>query len=242
MLSFKLWNKISRSTFDFLPHVQSGLRLMKFILPKFKKFILLVILSPILNISHWQMFELLSQFSWKPCSLFELCDELQMPQFMPTPECDWRDYCQEPASLPEMPFTQCPLPPRSLPWQSPAIENGTAFHVWTVVMASAWRACVCFTCSSVCTGYQLRASIYSSYSPADSQPSPFALDASLRSAEALSGVSVFPVRNPSSCGTYVRIYPLNLQKETVQTSQDISKGIFSRQSTRKHAHLPVSLH
>lgn len=41
-------------------------------------------------------------------------------------------------------------------------------------------------CSSVCPGYQLRASIYS-YGPADSQPSPFTLDASIRSAEALSG-------------------------------------------------------
>lgn len=42
------------------------------------------------------------------------------------------------------------------------------------------------TCSSCCAGYQLRASIYS-YGPADSQPSPFSLDASIRSAEALSG-------------------------------------------------------
>lgn len=40
--------------------------------------------------------------------------------------------------------------------------------------------------SSVFAGYQLRASIYS-YGPADSQPSPFTLDASIRSAEALSG-------------------------------------------------------
>lgn len=48
--------------------------------------------------------------------------------------------------------------------------------------------CLCwaFIWSSVCAGYQLRASIYS-YGPADSQPSPFALDASIRSAEALSG-------------------------------------------------------
>ncbi|KAI4829161.1 hypothetical protein KUCAC02_023222 [Chaenocephalus aceratus] len=36
-------------------------------------------------------------------------------------------------------------------------------------------------------GYQLRASIYS-YGPADSQPSPFTLDASIRSAEALSDI------------------------------------------------------
>ncbi|XP_029286259.1 interferon regulatory factor 4-like [Cottoperca gobio] len=83
--------------------------------------------------------------------------QTQMPQYVPTPEVGWRDYCQEPASLPELPFTQCPCPPRSLPWQGPSMENG----------------------------YQLRASIYS-YGPADSQPSPFTLDASIRSAEALS--------------------------------------------------------
>ncbi|XP_045906752.1 interferon regulatory factor 4-like isoform X1 [Micropterus dolomieu] len=85
--------------------------------------------------------------------------QTQMPQYMPTPECGWRDYCQEQASLPELPFTQCPCPPRSLPWQGPSMENG----------------------------YQLRASIYS-YGPADSQPSPFTLDASIRSAEALSDI------------------------------------------------------
>lgn len=82
----------------------------------------------------------------------------QMPQYIPTPEGGWRDYCQEPASLPDLPFPQCPCPPRSLPWQGPSMENG----------------------------YQLRASIYS-YGPADSQPSPFTLDAGIRSAEALSG-------------------------------------------------------
>ncbi|KAF3690442.1 Interferon regulatory factor 4 [Channa argus] len=92
--------------------------------------------------------------------------QAQMPQYMATPECTWRDYCPEQASLPELPFAQCPCPPRSLPWQGPSMENG----------------------------YQLRASIYS-YGPADSQPSPFTLDASIRSAEALSDyrlhVSVF---------------------------------------------------
>nr|AFQ22942.1 interferon regulatory factor 4 [Monopterus albus] len=82
--------------------------------------------------------------------------QTQMPQYMAPVECGWRDYCQEQASLPELPFTQCPCPTRSLPWQSASIENG----------------------------YQLRASIYS-YGPADSQPSPFSLDASIRSAEAL---------------------------------------------------------
>ncbi|XP_031138326.1 interferon regulatory factor 4-like [Sander lucioperca] len=83
--------------------------------------------------------------------------QTQMPQYVPTPECGWRDYCPEQAALPELPYTQCPCPPRSLPWQGPSMENG----------------------------YQLRASIYS-YGPADSQPSPFSLDASIRSAEALS--------------------------------------------------------
>ncbi|XP_023284752.1 interferon regulatory factor 4 [Seriola lalandi dorsalis] len=82
--------------------------------------------------------------------------QTQMSQYMATPECGWRDYCQEQASLPELPFTQCPCPPRSLPWQGPSMENG----------------------------YQLRASIYS-YGP-DSQPPPFTLDASIRSAEPLS--------------------------------------------------------
>ncbi|XP_068175613.1 interferon regulatory factor 4-like isoform X2 [Antennarius striatus] len=97
--------------------------------------------------------------------------QTQMPQFLPTPECSWRDYCQDPAPLPELPFPQCPCPPRSLPWQGPPMENG----------------------------YQLRASIYS-YGAADGQPSPFALDASIRSAEALSDcrlqVSVFLGDNP----------------------------------------------
>nr|UNH56801.1 interferon regulatory factor 4b [Mastacembelus armatus] len=83
--------------------------------------------------------------------------QAQMPQYIATPECGWRDYCQEQASMPELPFTQCPCPPRSLTWQGSSVENG----------------------------YQLRASIYS-YGPADSQPSPFTLDASIRSAEALS--------------------------------------------------------
>lgn len=81
----------------------------------------------------------------------------QVPPQLPYPECSWRDYCQDSPSLSELPFTQCPCPPRSLPWQGPSMDNG----------------------------YQLRASIYS-YNPADSQPSPFSLDASIRSAEALS--------------------------------------------------------
>uniref|UniRef100_A0A3P9H169 Interferon regulatory factor 4b n=1 Tax=Oryzias latipes TaxID=8090 RepID=A0A3P9H169_ORYLA len=80
----------------------------------------------------------------------------QMTPYISSPECSWRDYCPEQTSLTELSFAQCPCPPRSLPWQTPSIENG----------------------------YQLRASIYS-YGP-DSQPSPFSLDASIRSAEALS--------------------------------------------------------
>ncbi|XP_047442290.1 interferon regulatory factor 4-like isoform X2 [Mugil cephalus] len=78
----------------------------------------------------------------------------QMPQYMQSAECSWRDYCPEQASLPELAFTQCPCPPRSLSWQAPSVENG----------------------------YQLRASIYS-YAAADSQPPPFTLDASIRSPE-----------------------------------------------------------
>lgn len=79
-----------------------------------------------------------------------LYDELQMSQFMPTPECDWRDYCQETASLPEMPFTQCPCPPRSLPWQTPTMENGTTLHAWTGVAASVSHVWVNLSCSCVC--------------------------------------------------------------------------------------------
>lgn len=65
-----------------------------------------------------------------PSSTQSICFEylfgdLQMQQFMPPSECEWRDYCQEVASMPEMPFTQCPCPPRSLPWQNPSMENGT---------------------------------------------------------------------------------------------------------------------
>nr|XP_057928288.1 interferon regulatory factor 4-like isoform X1 [Doryrhamphus excisus]XP_057928289.1 interferon regulatory factor 4-like isoform X1 [Doryrhamphus excisus]XP_057928290.1 interferon regulatory factor 4-like isoform X1 [Doryrhamphus excisus] len=82
--------------------------------------------------------------------------QTQMPQYIPPPECSWRDFSQEQTSLSELPFTQCPCPPRSLQWQVPPMDNG----------------------------YQFRASIYS-YGPADGQPSPFSLDASIRSAEAL---------------------------------------------------------
>ncbi|XP_057696878.1 interferon regulatory factor 4-like [Corythoichthys intestinalis] len=82
--------------------------------------------------------------------------QTQIPQYVPSPECGWRDFSQEYAPLPEIPFTPCPCPPRSLPWQGASVDNG----------------------------YQLRASIYS-YGSADSQPSPFSLDTSIRSAEAL---------------------------------------------------------
>ncbi|XP_071399781.1 interferon regulatory factor 4-like isoform X2 [Centroberyx affinis] len=88
---------------------------------------------------------------------FEDAALFKMPGYIPTPE--WRDYFQEQASLPELPFAQCPYPPRSLPWQPQPMENG----------------------------YQLKASFYS-YSAADNQPSPFTLDTSMRSAETLSDV------------------------------------------------------
>ncbi|KAF3835522.1 hypothetical protein F7725_028080 [Dissostichus mawsoni] len=87
--------------------------------------------------------------------------QTQMPQYMPTPEGGWRDYCQEPASLPEL-LTQCPCPPRSLPWQGPSMENGTLLHIQMIPAQSPI------------------------YSYADSQPSPFTLDTGIRSAEALS--------------------------------------------------------
>lgn len=85
--------------------------------------------------------------------------------------------------MPELPFAQCPCPPRSLPWQSPAIENGTSPPHHHPLPLCPSHLVLTFTPGP---GYQLRASIYS-YGPADSQPSPFTLDASIRSAEALSG-------------------------------------------------------
>ncbi|XP_051929552.1 interferon regulatory factor 4 [Hippocampus zosterae] len=82
--------------------------------------------------------------------------QTQTPQYLPSVECGWRDFGQDHPPLPELPFTQCPCPPRSLPWQGPSVDGD----------------------------YQLRASIYS-YGPADTQPSPFSLDSGFRSAEAL---------------------------------------------------------
>ncbi|XP_061831590.2 interferon regulatory factor 4-like [Nerophis lumbriciformis] len=88
--------------------------------------------------------------------------QTQMPQYIPSPEYGWRDLNQEQVSLPELPFTQCPCPPRSLSLPGPPMDNG----------------------------YQFRASIYS-YAPADAQPSPFSLDASIRSAEVLSDARLY---------------------------------------------------
>lgn len=72
-------------------------------------------------------------------------------------------------------------------WYQP-LNIGVSIHIsFSIVYANIFLyMCWPFDWSSVCTGYQLRASIYS-YSSADSQPSPFALDASIRSAEALTG-------------------------------------------------------
>ncbi|XP_077389834.1 interferon regulatory factor 4 [Festucalex cinctus] len=82
----------------------------------------------------------------------------QMPQYAASPDCGWRDFGQDHAALPELPFAQRPPPPhRGLPWQTSPVDNN---------------------------GYQLRASIYS-FGPAESQPSPFSLDGGVRPAEAL---------------------------------------------------------
>ncbi|XP_071262699.1 interferon regulatory factor 4-like isoform X1 [Salvelinus alpinus] len=92
----------------------------------------------------------------------------QMSGYMPSTERGWmKDYLPEQASLPELPYAQCPYPSRSLSWaQGPSMDNG----------------------------YQITGSFYT-YSATDAQPSPFTLDTSMRSAEALSDmrlhVSVF---------------------------------------------------
>ncbi|KAA8589371.1 hypothetical protein FQN60_012736 [Etheostoma spectabile] len=62
--------------------------------------------------------------------------QTQMPQYVPTPECGWRDYCQEQAALPELPYSQCPCPPRSLPWQGPSMENEPPFTRTVLLTAS----------------------------------------------------------------------------------------------------------
>lgn len=130
-----------------------------------------------------------------------LCLCLQMPQYMQSPECNWRDYCPEQPSLPELAFTQCPCPPRSLSWQPTSMENGTPLTSFSkkensssnrqvTALLTFYRVLVLssLVClPSACAGYQLRASIYS-YGPTDSQPAPpFTLDASIRSAEPFTG-------------------------------------------------------
>lgn len=92
------------------------------------------------------------------------------------------------------------LPPVPLSPPQPAVAEPLHGERYEAVAAAASVVCACVCVCvphlllCVCAGYQLRASIYS-YSPADSQSSTFALDASIRSAEALSGEPVFPVRN-----------------------------------------------
>ncbi|XP_067086484.1 interferon regulatory factor 4-like [Osmerus mordax] len=91
----------------------------------------------------------------------------QLPPVYMTPaeRSHWREYLPEQASLPDIPYAQCPHPPRSLPWQGSAMDNG----------------------------YQFTGSFYS-YSATD-QTSPFAPDGGIRTAETLSDfrlhVSVF---------------------------------------------------
>lgn len=92
--------------------------------------------------------------------------QTQMPGYMTTPERVWRDYLPEQASLPDLPYAQCPYPPRSLPWQGSTMDNG----------------------------YQFTGSFYS-YSATEAQSSPFAPESGIRTAETLSDfrlhVSVF---------------------------------------------------
>ncbi|KAK7889852.1 hypothetical protein WMY93_025412 [Mugilogobius chulae] len=47
--------------------------------------------------------------------------QTQMPSYMPSPDCGWRDYCQEQ----ELSYAQCPCPPHSLQWTAaPPVDNG----------------------------------------------------------------------------------------------------------------------
>lgn len=55
-----------------------------------------------------------------------------MTPYISSPECSWRDYCPEQTSLTELSFAQCPCPPRSLPWQTPSIENGRNLSVFSL--------------------------------------------------------------------------------------------------------------
>ncbi|MBN3309214.1 IRF4 factor, partial [Amia calva] len=79
----------------------------------------------------------------------------QVPNYMVPHERNWRDYVPE-QPHPDLPYGQCPYPPRNLPWQGAACENG----------------------------YQITGSFYAC-SPTDSQPPGFSLDPSMRSAEAV---------------------------------------------------------
>lgn len=80
-----------------------------------------------------------------------------------------------------------PLSPPQPPLAGPGHRERYVHTAPPLALTVSISLCVEFpSMTSPYPGYQLRASIYS-YGPADSQPSPFALDASIRSAEALSG-------------------------------------------------------
>lgn len=107
---------------------------------------------------------------------------------------------------PSCPSLSVPVPPaachgRARPWRMVQYSIFKYNHqhlrqcLSVLVLSSRLSLCVC-----VCAGYQLRASIYS-YGPADSQPSPFTLDASIRSAEALSGKQTLSLHFFSLCAT-----------------------------------------
>ncbi|XP_077441230.1 interferon regulatory factor 4-like [Vanacampus margaritifer] len=100
--------------------------------------------------------ERVSPLTCSVTSSFSNLQTYQMAPYVASPECGWRDFVQDHAALAELPFAQCPCPPRSLPWQDPSADHG----------------------------YQLRASIYS-LGPAESQTSSFSLDGGVRSGEAL---------------------------------------------------------
>ncbi|KAI1889219.1 hypothetical protein AGOR_G00176860 [Albula goreensis] len=82
--------------------------------------------------------------------------QTQVPNYMVPHERNWRDYTPEQPPHPDLQYSQCPYPPRNLPWQGPPGENG----------------------------YQITGSFYAC-SPTDSQPTAFSLDPGMRSAEAM---------------------------------------------------------